>query len=314
MKPDFIINGYESVKDKVISIRLTDESGTIEDVVEIGVDYRDENIATPNELNIALGYRESEVVPMGIYAVNEVTIQSPPKTLLIKAHATNLKISLKKKVSKNWEQITLGNLVKEIAQKHGYGYKVAEEFENVLIPHINQTEESDISLLTKIAIEREAIAKLAGGYILFIPKGQAKSATGKVLGTTTIAPKDTINWKVHFTVSRYNSVIAQWYSYEKGETLQEVAGSGEPSYTIQTTIYSNIESALSAANAKLKQLKRNNATLEITMPGNPELFAEAKLNLVGFHQDIDGEWVIDRAEHVIDSSGYRTTLSASISK
>ena len=101
MKPDFIINGYESVKDKVISIRLTDESGTIEDVVEIGVDYRDENIATPNELNIALGYRESEVVPMGIYAVNEVTIQSPPKTLLIKAHATNLKISLKKKVSKN---------------------------------------------------------------------------------------------------------------------------------------------------------------------------------------------------------------------
>jgi hypothetical protein len=41
---------------------------------------------------------------------------------------------------------------------------------------------------------------------------------------------------------------------------------------------------------------------------NPELA------LLGFHQDIDGEWVIDRAEHVLDGSGYRTVLSASISK
>ncbi len=107
--------------------------------------------------------------------------------------------------------------------------------------------------------------------------------------------------------------MQQVYSYEKGETISETVGSGSPSYTIQT-LYSNVESALSAANAKLKQLKRNNAVLDITMPGNSELFAEAKLSLLGFHQDIDGEWVIDRAEHVLDGSGYRTVLSASISK
>ncbi|WP_253299819.1 contractile injection system protein, VgrG/Pvc8 family [Wolbachia endosymbiont of Chironomus riparius] len=311
MQPDFIINGYESIRDRVVSLRLTDESGTINDIVEVCVDYRDESIDIPNELNIALGYRETGVVPMGVYTVNEITVQSPPKTLIIKAHATRL--SLKEKVFKEWQEITLGNLVKEIAQKHGYGYKVAEEFENIVIPHINQTEESDISLLTRIAIEREAIAKLAGGYIIFIPKGKAKSATGKVLGITTIRLEDTINWKMHFTVSRYNSVIAKWHSYERGETISKTVGSGSPSYIIQT-IYSNAESALSAANAKLKQLKRNNAELEITMPGNPEVFAEAKLNLIGFHQDIDGEWVIDRAEHVLNSSGYHTMLSASISK
>ncbi|MFP3034516.1 MAG: phage tail protein, partial [Candidatus Tisiphia sp.] len=303
MQPDFIIDKCESIKDRVISLRLTDESGTIDDVVEVCVDYRDENIDIPNELSIVLGYKETGVVPMGIYTVNEITVQSPPKTLLIKAHATNLRLSLKEKVSKEWHQITLGNLVNEIAEKHGYGCRVAEEFENVLIPHINQTEESDISLLTKIAIEREAMAKLAGGYILFIPKGKAKSATGKALGTTAIRPQDTINWKVHFTVSRYTSVIAKWHSYEKGETMSETAGTGSPSYTIQT-LYSNVESAISAANAKLKQLKRNNAVLDITMPGNPELFAEAKLNLIAFNQAVDGEWIVNRAEHTLNSSGY----------
>jgi phage protein D len=243
-----------------------------------------------------------------------MTIQSPPKTLIIKAHATNLRISLKEKVSKEWHQITLGNLVKEIANKHGYGHKVAEELKDILIPHTNQTEESDINLLTRIAIEHEAMAKLAGGYILFIPKGKAKSATGKALGTTTITPKETTNWKVHFTVrNRYNSVVVKWHSYEKGETILDTAGTGSPSYNIQT-IYPSAELALSAANTKLKQLKRNNETLDITMPGNPELFAEAKLNLLGFNQAIDGEWVINRAEHTLDSSGYRTTLSASVSK
>ncbi len=141
-----------------------------------------------------MGYRETGVLPIGLYTVNEVTVQSPPKTLMIKGHATNLMISLKEKVSREWHQITLGDLVKGIANKHGYGYKVAEEFKDILIPHIDQTEESDINLLTRIAIEREAMAKLAGGYILFIPKGAAKSVTGKALGTTTIRPQDTIQY------------------------------------------------------------------------------------------------------------------------
>ncbi|WP_395461629.1 hypothetical protein [Wolbachia endosymbiont (group A) of Therophilus tumidulus] len=52
----------------------------------------------------------------------------------------------------------------------------------------------------------------------------------------------------------------------------------------------------------------------MTIPGNPELFAEAKLNLVGFNQDIDGEWIVNRAEHTLNSSGYLTMLSASLSK
>ncbi|WP_068652516.1 hypothetical protein [Wolbachia endosymbiont of Trichogramma pretiosum] len=69
---------------------------------------------------------------------------------------------------------------------------------------------------------------------------------------------------------------------------KETVGSSEPSY-IMLELYSNAESALSAANAKLKQLKRNNEALDITMPGNPQIFAEAKLNLVDFNQEVDGE-------------------------
>ncbi|WP_425383916.1 hypothetical protein [Wolbachia endosymbiont (group B) of Anania hortulata] len=56
MKPEFSIEG---IKDHVISVHLTDESGTIDDIAEVCVDYGNENVEVPNELNIALGYKEN---------------------------------------------------------------------------------------------------------------------------------------------------------------------------------------------------------------------------------------------------------------
>ncbi|MGL9703146.1 phage late control D family protein [Wolbachia endosymbiont of Cimex lectularius] len=150
-------------------------------------------------------------------------------------------------------------------------------------------------MITRLDKEYEALVKPVGSYIIFIPRGEGKSATGKALGTTALTPKDVINWKVNFNVrSKYGSVIAKWHSYEKGETVEEKVGNEEPSYPIQKP-YSTAESAIDAANAKLRQLKQSEAKLNVTIPGNPKLFAEAKINLSGFCQEIDGEWVISRA-------------------
>lgn len=73
-------------------------------------------------------------------------------------------------------------------------------------------------VIIEFEIISEAMAKLAGGYILFISKNMEKSATGKALRTTNIRPQDTINWKVHFTVcDKYNSVEELENKIEKQE-------------------------------------------------------------------------------------------------
>ncbi len=123
-----------------------------------------------------------------------------------------------------------------------------------------------------------------------------------------------INWKVNFNVrSKYGSVIAKWHSYERGETIEEKVGNEEPSYPIYK-LYPTAESAISAASAKLRRLKRGEAKLNITIPGNPELFAEAKINLSGLCQEIDGEWVIERAEHTLNNMGYQTMIEGAMSR
>lgn len=76
-------------------------------------------------------------------------------------------------------------------------------------------------------------------------------------------------------------------------------------------IYASSDLAQSAASAKLNQLMSNAATLNVTMPGNPELFAEAKINLSGFRKGVHGDWIINRAEHMIDRSSIPGTFNFS---
>lgn len=47
--------------------------------------------------------------------------------------------------------------------------------------------------------------------------------------------------------------------------------------------------------------------------GCAELMAEAKIYLVGFRKGIPTEWIITRAEHVLDRRGYRTNIEATYS-
>ena len=319
MTPDFdiIADGNqvtEALKKSLISLHITDESGTMSDEAEIYIDYGSSALKLKGELKIFLGYKEIGLSLMGVYTASEITVQCPPQTLRVRCHAANFKNSLKEKTSKVWKNITIGELVKGIAQKHGYESKVAEKFQNVFIENISQTNESDINFLKGLGREHDALVKPVGGYIIFIPRGEGKSAIGKALGTTVLTPKDVINWKVNFNVrNKYGSVIAKWYSYEMGKTTEEKVGNEEPSYLIQDP-YSTAESAVSAATTKLRQLKRSEAMLDVTMPGNPGLFAEAKIELLGFCPEIEGEWIINKAEHILDSRGYKTTVEAAISK
>lgn len=313
MRPDFdIIAEDNSIieRSSLISLRIIDESGTMSDEVEICLEHGNNELR--GELEVFLGYKETGLLSMGVYTASEITIQSPPQTLRVKCCAANFKGSLKEKTSREWKEITLGDLVRKIAEKHGYEVKIAQKFEDVFISHIAQTDESDMNFLRRIGDEYEATVKPIRGHVIFISKGEGESATGKVLGTTVLTPKDVINWKVNFNVrSRYKSVIAKWHSYESGETIEEKVGNEEPSYMIYR-LYSTAESAINAASAKFRRLKQNEAKLNMTIPGNPELFAEARINLSGFCQEIDGEWVIERVEHILDNKGYRTVIEAAI--
>ena len=166
-------------------------------------------------------------------------------------------------------------------------------------------------LLTRLAQLHGAIAKPANGFLLFVPEGKAKSFTGQLIGGGTLSLDEISSWRVTFAErDQHNSVASYWHDPDKAEPIEEKAGNGDPVHTMRG-VYPNSGLAKAAAEAKLERLTRGTQTLNITLAGRPELVAESKIYLSGFRPGIPSDWVITRAEHTLDSSGYTTTIEAS---
>lgn len=310
----------------LISLSCNDESGIKSDSCSIVLDDRDPAIAIPTtgaNLIVYLGYEEVGLTHIGDYIVNEISLSRPPDRISIKAHAADFKSTLKEKISGSFIGSTIGSLVSSIASKHGLIPKIASEFVNVVIDHVDQTNESDMHLLTRLAEQYGAIAKPAGGALIFAVKGLAKSISGIALGTTTIDIKQVTSWS--YTESKreeYSKVKVEYVDFEEGETHEfeeendaadledDILQSGAV-YALQS-VTGNETDAKSIAKAALSRINKNPKKIQISTIGNPNLIAESTITLTGFKPGIPTVWVVTKAEHTLDNQGFRTNISGEI--
>ncbi len=322
MTPDFRILAdsadiTSAIRSRLLSLSVTDAAGTESDTVEIALDDRGGTIALPRtgaELAVSIGYREAGVMAMGRYVVDELSLSGPPLALVIRGHAADLRQGLKKPRTRPWENLNIEGIVASIAGEHGYQAKVAAALAAEVVPHLDQVDESDLHFLTRLARDRGAIAKPAGGLLLFVPEGEAKSAGGKDLPAVSLAAGQISRWEV--TVAergKYPAVTAKWFDPGSASEQTVTAGAGEPVFTLGRR-YPDQATAASAAKARLSAFARGVATLRLTCPGNPRLAAESRLTLSGLRPGVDGEWSVRRVAHRLDGGGYSCEIEAETPK
>lgn len=307
------------LSDRLLSLALVDEAGWQSDTVTIRLDDRTEGRATGGaialprkgaKLRVWLGM--GRPVFMGMFTVDEITVEGPPATLTIAAKAADMRDSLKAPVTRSWHGVTVGDLVAAIAGKHQLTARVAPELAARILDHIDQTEESDLHLLTRLARDFGAVAKPAGGHLVFAPRGQAKSASGKALGAVALTPADVTHWSAMLADrGRYGAVVATWHD-AGGAQLREVKveiGAG-PTRRLRDPFASEAL-ARTAAEAEISKINRGKGELSVTAVGTPALAAEAPLTLSGFRAGVDGTWTVTKATHRLDGrSGYVTEVEA----
>jgi phage protein D len=317
LKPIYKItaNGLDlDLQRQLVSLHITDESGVKSDSCEIVLDDRDSTIAVPQtgtNLSVFLGYEDTGLTLMVTYIVNEVGISGAPNRVSIKAHAADLQSSLKEKISGSFAGQTVGKLVESIAGKHGLVPKIAGDLAGVVIDHIDQTNESDMHFLTRLASKYGAIAKPANGMLVFALKGLAKSVTGMSLGTTTIDVGEVSSWS--YTESKrddYGKVRAEVVNFDSGEIIENVIGEGV-AYAVSGT-FSDKNLATTIANTVLRGLNRNHQKIQISTVGNTNLIAESKIVLTGFKPGVPAIWTITKAEHTLDSGGFHTQIEGEV--
>ena len=323
MKPAFRVFAdsveiTDTVRERLVSLSVTDEAGRRSDTLEIRIDDRDGVVELPRKgakLEVSLGYRETGLARMGLFVVDEVELSGPPDALVIRGKAADMEASLKEHRTRPWDDVTLGDMVAAIATEHGLEPRVGEFLAPIDIPHLDQTEESDLHLLTRLARQYDAVAKPAGGHLLFVPRGEAKTAMGREIPAVAIHRSETAEHRVTLADrGKYQSVIAHWHDTATGARTPVRSGEGRPAFTLRHA-YPDATAAMDAARAKLDVLGRGLGTLGLTLKqGNPLLAAETPLILSGFRRGVDGDWVATRVSHNLGDGGYETRVEVETPK
>lgn len=303
-----------AILDRFISLTLTDEAGMDSDTFEVTL--ADHNplmpIAMPDtgaELEVFLGY-DGMVQRMGLFVVDEVELSGWPGQMTIRSKAAPYstskggKTDLQTQKNRSWPKGTkLGDLVAKIAGEHGMEPAVSDSLKSIVLPHFDQTEESDISFLVRVAKRYDALAKPAGGKLVMAKRGESKSASGEDLPAVAVHASQVSRFSM--TLAKRDSpgtVIAYHHQKRSAKRIEIKVGSGEPVRRLRHW-YPDEAAAKAGAQAELDKRARGEHKLSLTMPGDPTLAAESPLVASGFRADVDGEWLTTRATHNYTKGG-----------
>lgn len=302
------------LKKRLISLKIVDEAGLKSDTVTIDLDDRDELISLPRhgaKLQVWLGYAQTGLESVGIYTVDEVALSGFPQTLSISGKAADMTGGIKEPQTRSFDDITLGDLVNTIATEHDLNGKTDATLAAVLYTHIDQTAESNLHLLTRLAQLHNGVAKVTHDALIIARSGASKSVSGVELMPVIIKQRMVSDYHASLTDrDKYAAVTATWHNKVTGLNVAVSTSADKPALQLRHT-YDDEAAAIQAAKAKLESLTQGKSTVDITLPvGDPAVFAEAPLILYDFRPGVAGAWTITRVRHAFSNSGFSTTLTA----
>jgi phage protein D len=231
----------------------------------------------------------------------------------ITAHAADFLEDFKNPKSRSFENTSLGNIIKTIANEHSITARISPELYSITFPALHQTAESDLHFLTRLGQQFNILIKPAGNCLVATPAGHGQATSGSQLPEVILTPDSTLNWSLQFSKKeQVPSVVAKGYDTDNAEEFFESAGeedfsNGNIGYSLRG-LYPTREAAKIAAKAVYEKLTQKAYTFTAEIPGNPNILAESNLKLSGFRQGIPTTWIISRSTHSLTSSGYRTSL------
>ena len=318
-----------AIRDRLIELVITDEAGIQSDELKLTLDDRrreDGAIAQlpriGTVLTVSLGYAETRLVSMGRFIVDEVEIRSPPATLSVSAKAADMVGPFRSPKTRSWDETTLGQLVEAIATEHRYEAKIDPELGGIAIPHLDQTEESDMSLLTRLAAKHDAMAKPVAGFLVLAKQGAIKTITGQAMPTISLNASDLAEWRYRHSARKpggsgstsdrdtqkpptttTGGTKAYWWDFEKGERREVTTGS--PPFEEIRYVHATEAEAKAAAATRKNTGERAQGELSFSLAGDPRLAAEGSLWL-SLRAEIPTDWRIKRVEHRLSNQGYTT--------
>lgn len=252
---------------RIVSIELTDKRGFEADELTLELDDYDGALAIPStgsKITLHLGYQETGIVDKGEYLFSEFTHTGAPDRLSITARAADLAETLAQQKERSWHKKTLYQIVEAIAKEHGYPYRIAEQYRRETIAHIDQTNESDASFLSRLAERYDAIATVKAGRLLFIPAGEAQTAGGVPIPPLAITRASGDNHSFSYSSTNAYNAVRAYYTDKRTGRRKEVVINKDNLQPQRKTVASKTPSGKTNRRSRRKHGRHATRTVETT--------------------------------------------------
>jgi len=311
-----VVNGQDitpKVEKRLISLTLTDNRGLEADQLDLSLEDHDGRLAIPPRrasVQLWLGWQDTGLVYKGSYIVDEVEHSGAPDVISIRASSADLRAGLTRKRERSWHEVTLADIVKTVAEAYSLKPIIDLMLGQIPVPHLDQADESDANLLTRLATDHDAISSVKAGHLLLMPVGASKTASGLDLPHIHLTRRDCDGHRwMEADRDAYTGVRAHYYDDNSAERLDAIVGTDDNIKTLRH-VYADEQSALQAARSEWQRLQRGAATLSYTLAlGRADLIPEMTYSLSGVKQEIsETVWLAKSVTHNLSDSGYITSL------
>ncbi|NMY85158.1 phage late control D family protein [Pseudomonas sp. WS 5411] len=298
----------QKISPRLMSLELTDNRGVEADQLTITLSDHDGLLTIPPKgavLRLWLGWSDTGLVEKGTYTVDETEHSGAPDVLSIRARSADLRKGLKTKRERSWSNTTLGEVLGDIAMGNNLTSTIAGALDGLPILQLDQANESDANLISRLGEEFDAVASVKAGCLLCLPAGGGKTASGLDLPHITLTRIDGDQHRyLQADRDSYDGVRAYYYDVNSAKKQEAIAGGGDNLKDLRHT-YSDQQSALRAARAEFRRLQRGSATLSYTLAmGRPDLIPELTYTLQGVKAEIDEIiWYGGNVQHSLTADG-----------
>ncbi|HDY98754.1 MAG TPA: phage late control D family protein [Pseudomonas sabulinigri] len=311
-----VVNGQDitpKINNRLVSLALTDNRGLEADQLSISLTDHDGLLSIPPrgaEVQLWLGWTDTGLVYKGSYTVDETEHSGAPDVLSIRARSADLLAGLTRKRERSWHSITLADIITTIAKAYSLKPVIDLVLGAIPVPHLDQADESDANLLTRLAQDHDAITTVKAGHLLLMPVGASKTASGVNLPHIRYTRADGDSHRfLQADRDAYTGVRAHYYDPNSAERLEALIGTDDNIKTLRH-VYADQASALQAVRSEWQRLQRGVSTLSYTLArGRADLIPEMTYSLSGIKQPItDVVWLCSRVMHNLNDSGYTVAL------
>lgn len=308
LKPNYkvIINNIDvttQINKNTSFIEFRDEEGTLADEVTIKAEGLFKRPKKGDELKLYIGNQE-ELFFCGLFIVQNSKIsQGQENQTSITATGADFSSDLKVKRSQSYENISLKDLANIIAKRHDL--KVSSDLDDKYVMHIEQTNESDLHFLKRVAKENNALFAIKNSTVILKNKIKNNKKSSS-LPRFYLPIKELENLIIETrNKTYYNSCKAIWRDTKENKTLNTVVGSGTPQLKLKDS-FENLADAKAKATAALQKANSKTKTGDFKAAGF-KAYAGGILIINGTIED-DGEYHITQITHTIDSNGWNMSM------